>query len=334
MQQTMVDQCDGLPSAGAARDIAAGQRVLNLEAEALKALSAALDARFAAAVDLLSRVAGRIVVSGMGKSGHIAKKIAATLASTGAPATFVHPGEASHGDLGMIVAGDAVLCLSNSGETPELADLIAHAKRFAIPLIGITSRPGSTLDQAADIGLILPPAPEACPLGLAPTTSTTLMLGLGDALAVALLERRGFTAEDFQVLHPGGKLGSRLKRVAELMHDGDALPLIGEGATMQDAILVMSAKGYGTVGVVTDDGRLAGVITDGDLRRHMNPGLLAEPVARVMTRGPRTIRPRALASEALGLMNAKSITALFVLDDSGRPVGLIHIHDCLRAGVA
>ncbi|MBN9530975.1 MAG: KpsF/GutQ family sugar-phosphate isomerase [Alphaproteobacteria bacterium] len=330
----MVDQCDGLPSAGAARDIAAGQRVLNLEAEALKALSAALDARFAAAVDLLSRVAGRIVVSGMGKSGHIAKKIAATLASTGAPATFVHPGEASHGDLGMIVAGDAVLCLSNSGETPELADLIAHAKRFAIPLIGITSRPGSTLDQAADIGLILPPAPEACPLGLAPTTSTTLMLGLGDALAVALLERRGFTAEDFQVLHPGGKLGSRLKRVAELMHDGDALPLIGEGATMQDAILVMSAKGYGTVGVVTDDGRLAGVITDGDLRRHMNPGLLAEPVARVMTRGPRTIRPRALASEALGLMNAKSITALFVLDDSGRPVGLIHIHDCLRAGVA
>lgn len=334
MQQTMVDQCDGLPSVGAARDIAAGQRVLNLEAEALKALSAALDARFAAAVDLLSRVAGRIVVSGMGKSGHIAKKIAATLASTGAPATFVHPGEASHGDLGMIVAGDAVLCLSNSGETPELADLIAHAKRFAIPLIGITSRPGSTLDQAADIGLILPPAPEACPLGLAPTTSTTLMLGLGDALAVALLERRGFTAEDFQVLHPGGKLGSRLKRVAELMHDGDALPLIGEGATMQDAILVMSAKGYGTVGVVTDDGRLAGVITDGDLRRHMNPGLLAEPVARVMTRGPRTIRPRALASEALGLMNAKSITALFVLDDSGRPVGLIHIHDCLRAGVA
>jgi arabinose-5-phosphate isomerase len=334
MQQTMVDQCDGLPSSGVARDIAAGQRVLNLEAEALKALSAALDTRFAAAVDLLSRVAGRIVVSGMGKSGHIAKKIAATLASTGAPATFVHPGEASHGDLGMIVAGDAVLCLSNSGETPELADLIAHAKRFAIPLIGMTSRPGSTLDQAADIGLILPPAPEACPLGLAPTTSTTLMLGLGDALAVALLERRGFTAEDFQVLHPGGKLGSRLKRVAELMHDGDALPLIGEGSTMQDAILVMSAKGYGTVGVVAEDGRLAGVITDGDLRRHMNPGLLAEPVARVMTRGPRTIRPRALASEALGLMNAKSITALFVLDDSGRPVGLIHIHDCLRAGVA
>ncbi len=334
MQQTMVDQCEGLPPAGAARDIAAGQRVLTLESEALKALSAALDDRFAAAVDLLSRVAGRIVVSGMGKSGHVGKKIAATLASTGAPATFVHPGEASHGDLGMIVAGDAVLCLSNSGETPELADLIAHAKRFSIPLIGITSRAGSTLDQAADIGLILPPAPEACPLGLAPTTSTTLMLGLGDALAVALLDRRGFTAEDFQVLHPGGKLGSRLKRVAELMHDGDALPLIAEGAAMQDAILVMSAKGYGTVGVVADDGRLAGVITDGDLRRHMNPGLLAEPVAGVMTRGPRTIRPRALASEALGLMNARSITALFVLDDAGRPVGLIHIHDCLRAGVA
>lgn len=334
MQQTMVDQCEGLPSSAAARDIAAGQRVLILEAEALKALAGALDDRFAAAVELLSRVAGRIVVCGMGKSGHVAKKIAATLASTGAPAIFVHPAEASHGDLGMIVAGDAVLCLSNSGETPELADLIAHAKRFAIPLIGITSRPGSTLDQAADIGLILPPAPEACPLGLAPTTSTTLMLGLGDALAVALLDRRGFTAEDFQVLHPGGKLGSRLKRVAELMHEGDALPLIAEAATMQEAILVMSAKGYGTVGVVADDGRLAGVITDGDLRRHMNPGLLAEPAAGVMTRGPRTIRPRALASEALGLMNARSITALFVLDDAGRPVGLIHIHDCLRAGVA
>lgn len=334
MQQTMVDQCEGLPSSQAARDIAAGQRVLTLESEALKALSAALDDRFAAAVDLLSKVAGRIVVSGMGKSGHIARKIAATLASTGAPATFVHPAEASHGDLGMILAGDAVLCLSNSGETPELADLIAHAKRFAIPLIGITSRPASTLDQAADIGLILPPAPEACPLGLAPTTSTTLMLGLGDALAVAVLERRGFTAEDFQVLHPGGKLGSRLKRVADLMHEGDALPLVPETASMQEAILVMSAKGFGTVGVVDADGGLVGMITDGDLRRHMNPGLLAEPAATVMTRGPRTIRPRALASEALGLMNARSITALFVLDDAGRPIGLIRIHDCLRAGVA
>ncbi len=334
MQQTMVDQCEGLPSSDAARDIAAGQRVLMLEAEALKALSAALDDRFAAAVDLMSRVAGRIVVSGMGKSGHVAKKIAATLASTGAPATFVHPAEASHGDLGMIVAGDAVLCLSNSGETPELADLIAHAKRFAIPLIGITSGAGSTLAQAADIGLILPRAPEACPLGLAPTTSTTLMLGLGDALAVALLDRRGFTAEDFQVLHPGGKLGSKLKRVADLMHDGDDLPLIADTAIMQEAILTMSAKGYGIVGVVADDGRLTGVITDGDLRRHMNPGLLAQPVAEVMTRGPRTIRPRALASEALGLMNAKSISALFVLDDAGRPAGLIRIHDCLRVGVA
>ncbi len=332
--QTMVDQCDGLPSAEAARDIAAGQRVLTLEAEALKALAAALDDRFIAAVDLLFRAAGRIVVSGMGKSGHVAKKIAATLASTGTPATFVHPAEASHGDLGMIVPGDAVLCLSNSGETPELADLIAHAKRFAIPLIGITSRAGSTLDQAADIGLILPSAPEACPLGLAPTTSTTLMLGLGDALAVAVLERRGFTAEDFQVLHPGGKLGSRLKRVADLMHEGDALPLIAETAMMHEAILVMSAKGYGTVGVVDADGRLVGMITDGDLRRHMNPGLLAEAVAGVMTRGPRTIRPRALASEALGFMNARSITALFVLDDAGRPIGLIRIHDCLRAGVA
>lgn len=317
-----------------AQALALAHATFEIEAAAVLGLKNRVGPEFARAVQLVLNCKGRVVVMGMGKSGHIGRKIAATLASTGTPAMFVHPAEASHGDLGMIVAGDAVLCLSNSGETPELGHLIAHAKRFAIPLIGITSRPGSTLDQAADIGLILPPAPEACPLGLAPTTSTTLMLGLGDALAVALLDRRGFTAEDFQVLHPGGKLGSKLKRVAELMHDGDDLPLIAETAAMHEAILVMSAKGYGAVGVVATDGRLVGMITDGDLRRHMNPGLLAEPVADVMTRGPRTIRPRALASEALGLMNARSISALFVLDDAGRPIGLIRIHDCLRVGVA
>lgn len=317
--------------------IDAARRVLRIEADALKAIDHALAGRFgtafAAAVDRLIAVSGRVVVTGMGKSGHIARKIAATLASTGTPALFVHPGEASHGDLGMITAKDGVLALSNSGETAELHDLIGYTRRFGIPLVAMTGEKGGTLAQEADTALRLPAAPEACPMGLAPTTSTSMMLALGDALAVALIERRGFGAPDFQVLHPGGKLGRRLLRVSELMHTGDRLPLIGPDASMGEAVLVMSEKALGCVGVIGDDGRLVGIVTDGDLRRHMAPDLMAGRVGTVMTPSPRTIRPQALAAEALGLMNARTITSLFVVDDD-RPVGVLHIHDCLRAGIA
>jgi arabinose-5-phosphate isomerase len=319
-------------------DLDAGRRVLALESEALAALAAALDDRFAQAVSLLAGATGRVIVSGMGKSGHVARKIAATLASTGTPALFVHPAEASHGDLGMIVAGDAVLALSNSGETPELADLVGHAKRFALPLVAITGRAGSTLARAADVALVLPAAPEACPMGLAPTTSTTMQLALGDALAVALLSRRGFTAADFRVFHPGGKLGARLSRVRDLMHDGTELPLADEDTAMEAAIVAITARRFGCLGVRDAVGRLAGIITDGDLRRALEAGggaaLLQRRAADVMTRDPRTVRPDTLAAEALHTMNTRSITVLFVVDEAARPVGILHIHDLLRAGVA
>ncbi len=306
--------------------------MLELEAGALRALAAALDNSFIRATDLLQRVTGRVVVSGMGKSGHVGRKIAATMASTGTPAVFVHPAEASHGDLGMIVPGDVVLCLSNSGETTELTDLIAHAKRFGIPLIGMVGRSVSSLGEAADVTLTLPSVPEACPLGLAPTSSTTMMLALGDALAVALLERRGFTRDEFQVLHPGGKLGKALIKVADVMHAGDELPVAPVGTAMRDALLVMTAKRFGCVGVI-DDGRLVGIVTDGDLRRHMDHGLLQATVETVMTPRPQTIRPEALGAEALNQMNSRNITSLFVVE-AERPVGILHIHDLLRAGVA
>jgi arabinose-5-phosphate isomerase len=269
----------------------------------------------------------------MGKSGHVARKIAATLASTGTPAQFVHPGEASHGDLGMITPQDAVMCLSNSGETSELSDLVAYTRRFRIPLIAVVGRAGSAMADTADVTLVLPQSPEACPLGLAPTTSTTMMLALGDALAVVLLERRGFSADQFQALHPGGKLGRILIKVADLMHTGDTLPLTAPETPMSEALVEMSAKTFGVVGVVDRAGLLTGIITDGDLRRHMNPGLLAQPVAEVMTASPQTITAQALAAEALGRMNERNITSLFVTED-GRPVGLIRMHDCLQAGVA
>lgn len=317
--------------------LAAAVRVLSMEADSIRELAASLDGAFSAAIDRLERVSthqsgGRVIVSGMGKSGHVARKIAATLASTGTPAQFVHPAEASHGDLGMITAADAVLCLSNSGETPELNDLVAHSKRFEIPLIAIVGREGSSLAQAADVALILPKAPEACPLGLAPTTSTTMMLALGDALAVALLERKGFTAEDFQVLHPGGKLGKALIKVSDIMHTGDEVPLVGLGTGMREAILTMTAKTFGCVGIADRDGKLVGVITDGDLRRHIDGDLFAQNVDEVMTRAPKAIRPQALAAEALGRMKAGKVTALFVVAE-GRPIGILRIHDILRAGV-
>jgi arabinose-5-phosphate isomerase len=316
-----------------AADLVAARRVLQLEAEGLGALSASLDGRFGAALELLVGIRGRVVVSGIGKSGHVARKIAATLASTGTPAIWVHASEASHGDLGMVTKDDAALMLSNSGETAELRDLVAYCKRFAIPLISIVGRAGSNLAEAADIALVLPPTPEACPLGLAPTTSTTVMLGLGDALAVALMRRRGFTAEDFQVLHPGGKLGRVLVRVQDIMHGSEELPLISPDARMDTALIRMTEKRFGCVGVVDSAGGLIGIVTDGDLRRHMNGDLLALPVSAVMTAAPKSIRPRALAAEALGRMNAEGITCLFVVEDS-RPVGILHVHDCLRAGIA
>jgi arabinose-5-phosphate isomerase len=339
--RTMGDRrgADGSDAAGAlVRDLDVGRRVLRAEIAGLERLARALEGSFGEAfgraLDLCAAARGRLIVTGIGKSGHVARKIAATLASTGKPAQFVHAAEASHGDLGMIGAEDAILALSNSGESGELADIIAYSRRFEIPLIAITAGPNSTLAQAADVVLLLPNAAEACPMGLAPTTSTTMMMALGDALAIALLERKGFSPADFQLFHPGGRLGRGLLRVADIMHSGDEVPLVSPQTAMSEAILVMTAKSFGCVGVCEGDGRLVGVITDGDLRRHMNDRLLARRVAEIMRAEPKTVTPAHLAAEALGLMNRHAITALFVVDDAARPAGFLHMHDCLRAGVA
>ncbi|MBF0332526.1 MAG: KpsF/GutQ family sugar-phosphate isomerase [Alphaproteobacteria bacterium] len=317
-----------------ASDLDSARRVLGNEAQALTVLGESLGAEFVRALDLIAGASGRVVVTGMGKSGHIARKIAATFSSTGTPSMFVHPAEASHGDLGMITPSDAVLALSNSGETPELSDIVAYTRRFAIPLVAVTSGRGSTLADAADVALVLPPLPEACPMGLAPTTSTTMTLALGDALAVALLERNGFSAADFKVFHPGGQLGRRLLRVGDLMHAGAAVPLVPLHLRMTEVIPEMTGKSFGCAGVIDERGLLAGVITDGDLRRHMSRDLVDQTAAEVMTRAPRTIGPRLLAVEALQQMNARAITSLFVVDDEGRPIGILHVHDCLRTGLA
>jgi arabinose-5-phosphate isomerase len=319
--------------AGAAGDLAAARRVLGLAAEGLNRLADDLGPAFVAAVDLLHGVTGKVVLSGMGKSGHIANKIAATLASTGRPAHAVHPAEASHGDLGMIGAGDALMALSNSGETAELRDLVAYARLVRVPLLAVVGRARSSLGEAADVALVLPAATEACPLGLAPTTSTTMMLALGDALAVALMERRGFTADQFQVLHPGGRLGRRFVKVEDIMHGPEELPLAPPETPMSDALLTMTERRFGCLGIVDGKGRLAGIVTDGDLRRHMADDLLRLTAGEVMTAGPKTIRPTALAAEALGYMNAHNITCLFAVEE-GRPVGIVHVHDILRAGIA
>jgi arabinose-5-phosphate isomerase len=323
------------PAPGETSDLAVVRRVLQIEANALLALAGTLDEAIAAALDTLMQATGRVIVSGMGKSGHVAAKIASTFASTGTRAQFVHPAEASHGDLGMIGTGDAVLMLSNSGETRELADIIVHTRRHAIPLIGIASRAGSTLLRAAEVALLLPPAEEACPMGLAPTTSTTMMLALGDALAVALMERRGFSRDQYKDFHPGGSLGQALLTVRDLMHTGDAMPLIAASATMEQAVAVMSAKRFGCVGVVDAVGALAGIVTDGDLRRRFGENLSGRAVSEIMTRAPKTITPSALATEALTLLNrtGNGITALFVIDEQRRAVGFLHIHDCLKAGL-
>jgi arabinose-5-phosphate isomerase len=321
-------------SGGGEVDLAVARRVLRAEISGLESLSAALDRSFTTAVDLCMAARGRIIVTGVGKSGHVGRKIAATLASTGTPAQFVHAAEASHGDLGMIAGEDAILALSNSGETSEFADIIAYSRRFGISLIAVTAGLSSALAAAADAVLLLPAAAEACPMGLAPTTSTTLMIGLGDALAIALLERREFSAADFHLFHPGGRLGRQLLRVADIMHTGDAVPLVAPVARMSEAILVMTAKSFGCVGACDDKSRLIGIVTDGDLRRHMGDRLLSLSVSEIMNRTPKTIGAGALAAEALRLMSHSAITSLFVLDDAGRPIGFLHMHDCLRAGVA
>lgn len=310
------------------------RRVIRTEADGLMQMADGLGNEFAQAVELMLGVRGRVIVSGMGKSGHVARKIAATLASTGTPAQFVHPAEASHGDLGMLTPDDVLLMLSNSGETPELADMIAYSRRFGIPMIGVASRAESTLLKQSDVAITLPRAEEACGTGVVPTTSTTMTLALGDALAVALMEHRQFQPKDFRNFHPGGKLGAQLSRVRDLMHVGEALPLVAGTTAMGDTLLEISRKGFGVVGVTDAQGLLTGIITDGDLRRHMD-GLLSLTADAVMTRNPRTIAPDALAESAVGVMNDRKITCLFVIDPNapGRAMGLLHIHDCLRVGL-
>ena len=325
------------PNERATALIASAARTLEAEDSGIAALLAALGnglgQTFVQAVDLIGGIRGRLIVSGIGKSGHIAHKIAATLASTGTPSFFVHPAEASHGDLGMITRDDAIMALSWSGETSELKNLIDYSRRFRIGLVAVTANADSTLGQAADVVLTLPQAREACPHNLAPTTSSLMQLALGDALAVALLESRGFTAIDFGVLHPGGQLGAQLKFVRDIMHKGDAIPLAKRGSLMGDAIVEISTKGFGCVGITDAAGRLVGIITDGDLRRHMRRDLIDARVEEVMTPKPKTISPTQLASEALEILNSSKITALMV-EDGGKPVGIVHFHDLMRAGVA
>ncbi len=313
-------------------DIAA--QVLQTEANGIITLKQSLDHSFTQAIELIMATQDRLIISGMGKSGHIARKIAATLASVGTPAYFVHPGEASHGDLGMICRGDAVMALSNSGETNEMGDLLQFCKRNQIKILGITSGKNSVLAKMSDVALVLPPAPEACPLSLAPTTSTTMMLALGDALAVALLEKRQFTPEDFAMFHPGGKLGQNLLTVSDLMHDASELPLVSAQSKMDDVLIEISTKSFGCAGVMRDDNMLIGVITDGDLRRWFASKPSLDTIASdVMTANSKYITIDALAVEAINLMKQHKITSLFVLNDSKKPIGIIHIHDCLRVGL-
>lgn len=322
---------------GPTSPISSALRTLNLAAEGLNRvaheIAGPLAIAFDEAVSRLKAVNGRVILTGIGKSGHVAQKVAATFASTGTPAFFVHPSEASHGDLGMITKSDIIVAFSWSGETVELKPIITYSRRFTVPLIAITSQANSALGNQADVVLKLPRVTEACPHGLAPTTSTTIQLALGDSLAIALLDARGFTAHDFKIFHPGGSLGANLKYVSDVMHQKERLPLIESGASMADALVTITAKSFGCVGVTDADGKLIGVITDGDLRRHMGPDLLGASVNNVMTANPKTIAPTLLASAALELINSSRITALFVVDKQ-RPVGIVHVHDLLRVGVA
>lgn len=318
--------------------LASAKAAIATETQGMQALEQALDGVLGQAIveamALIKAASGRVIITGMGKSGHVGRKITATLASTGTPALFVHPAEASHGDLGMITPQDVVVMLSNSGESAELRDILVYCKRFKVPLIAVTVRRDSTLGREADVVLELPAAKEACPNGLAPTTSTLLQLALGDALAVALLEDKGFSAHDFRNFHPGGKLGAQLKHAHNIMHSGDRLPLIASGALMADALLAMTQKSFGCVGVTDQQGKLIGIVTDGDLRRHMGPDLMKQTVDAVMTPNPKSIGPDMLTGEVLDLLNASRITSIFVRDDAMKPLGLIHIHDLLRIGVS
>lgn len=316
------------------KDIESAQRTIDKEIDALKMMREDLDDNLIKALDLMQSIKGRVVVTGMGKSGHIGTKIAATLASTGTPSFFVHPAEASHGDLGMLTENDCVLAISNGGESKELSDIIVYCKRYGIPLIAMTKNPNSSLGKAGDYLLRLPDCGEACPLGLAPTSSTTATAVLGDILAVCLLERKGFSKTDFKQRHPGGKLGAFLQKVSDLMHTGIEMPLISDSADMQKALLEMTSKMLGCVGIVDKENHLLGIITDGDLRRFMSGNILQMKATEVMTRNPKTTRPDVLVAEAVNIMNTKKITQLFVIDEEDHPLGLIHLHDCLHAGVA
>ena len=313
--------------------IVAGRRVIRVEADALNMLEASIDGSFTSAVETMGKASGRVILAGVGKSGHVARKIAATLASTGCPSYYIHPTEASHGDLGMITTADVVLALSRSGETKELSDLIHYTRRFEIPLIGMTADAESSLATAADVSLVIPDAPEACAETRAPTTSTTLMMALGDALAVALLEQRGFTGDDFKTFHPGGKLGALLRTVDDLMHDGEEMPLVQSGTEMAEALSEMSAKGFGCLAVLDPAGTLMGIVTDGDIRRLVAAGRMAMTIDDAMTRDPFVASPGMLASAVLAQMNEKRITQMFVVD-SGKPIGVVHMHDFLKIGVA
>ncbi|MBR7158534.1 MAG: KpsF/GutQ family sugar-phosphate isomerase [Alphaproteobacteria bacterium] len=310
----------------------AGRKVIDMEMKGLQALADTLGETFAEAIDILFKTKGKVIITGIGKSGHIGCKLAATFASTGTPSFFVHPSEASHGDLGMVAKDDTVIAISYSGESRELGDIVNYCRRFAIPLIAIASNPESTLAKNANVAVILPKSEEACSFGLAPTTSTTQTLALGDALAMVLLDKKGFSRDEFRDRHPGGKLGQILIKVKDLMHQGDAMPLIAKGSLMSEALIVMTSKGLGCIGVVDADGRLEGIITDGDLRRKMSPDLASRSVDEIMTAAPKTISKDALGAEALALMNNYAITSLFILED-GKPVGIVHVHDCMRAGV-
>jgi arabinose-5-phosphate isomerase len=323
--------------------LASATRTISIQTDGLRQLekvlvasdkASAFSSRFVEAVEAIRVCQGRVIVTGMGKSGHVGRKIASTLASTGTPASFVHPAEASHGDLGMVTQADIILALSWSGEARELADIIAHSRRFKVPLIALTSNATSALGRQADIPLIFPKAKEACPNGQAPTTSTTLQMVAGDALAIALLEARGFSADDFRMFHPGGKLGAQLAFVKTVMHSGDALPLVDDTKILSDVISIMSAKRYGALIVTDVQGRLAGIVTDGDLRRNMGHDLPSKPIAELMSRNPHTVREDQLAAEALEILNARGVTMLIVVDEDKRPIGIVHIQELLRLGVA
>ena len=310
-----------------------GERVLHIEADAITQMANGMPQDFAAAAQLILGSTGRVIVAGIGKSGHIGRKISATLASTGTPSDFLHAAEASHGDLGMVTSDDVCILISNSGETSELGDLIRFTRRFSIPLIGISSNPNSTLMQAADHLLTLPKLPEACAIGMAPTTSTTLTLAMGDALAVAVMEMRGFNSTDFLKFHPGGKLGAQLARVGDLMHEGNALPLVDADTPMTEVLIAMTSKGFGIAATTHNDGRLNGVITDGDLRRNMGT-LMSMKAGEIANPSPVTVTPDLFAAQALALLNDRKIGALIVVDESGKPVGVLQFHDLMPAGVA